>query len=107
MNQTTEIYSYIQSLIDILRDEVDAAFEEEGMVCGHCLSKQFFDDNQTRILSELYQITKGNPVEAMNALMKFSVFNKAVIELTENLGIATFELNEEELFALNEMEQKN
>ena len=102
MNSTAQLYEYLQELVDILREEVQVTIEENGAnVCGHCIANSFFEENQTRIMSEIYQLTKDEPVEAMQALLRFSVFNKAVTALTENIGIATFELNEEELFAAN------
>lgn len=93
----TKIYTYIQELVDVIREEVQDALAEEGNVCGTCLSANFFEENSTKIMAELYAVSKENPEEAMDALLQFSIFNDAVTELAKNLCVTAFQLNREEL----------
>ena len=97
MNTTTEIFTYIQELVDVVRQEVQDALDEGGSVCGCCVSQNFFEQNQTRIMAELFAVSKDNPEGAMDALLQFSIFNDAVTKLTENLCVTTFQLNRDEL----------
>lgn len=94
---TAKVYTYIQEIVDVLREEVQDALEEEGNICGTCLSENFFEENQTKIMSELYAITKDEPEASMDALLQFSIFNDAVTELAKNLCVTTFQLNKKEL----------
>ena len=94
---TTKLYEYLQELVDVIREAVQETLAEEGDACGTCLARQFFQDNQTKILSELYSVTREDPEGAMIALMRFNTLNKAVSTLTEEIALATFQLNEEEL----------
>ena len=94
---TTKLYEYLQELVDVIRIQVQDTLAEEGDTCGCCLARQFYQDNETRILSELYSVTKEDPEGSMNALMRFNTLNKAVSTLTEEIALATFQLNEEEL----------
>lgn len=83
--------------MDVIREEVQDALDEGTPVCGCCVSENFFEQNTTKIMAELYAISKENPEAAMEALLQFSILNDAISKLTENLFVTTFQLNKEEL----------
>ena len=84
-NYLTHIWEELQENLD------DAAEGSDGLPCPGCVANDFVEQNKTMIMSEIYSISKQNPLEVMALLTRALLFHKAM----QNSVMELMEINED------------
>ena len=93
--QVAEILDYIEGLEILLHEEMVEIAKQDGQLpCPHCEVEGFIEANQTRLLSEVFALSKDSPKLMVSVLLKNALLARTSLLLTDKLLGMVQEMNE-------------
>lgn len=98
IEQTEE---FLESVWDELQELIDAEAEEVGIPCPCCCANKLVDESRTRMMRDVFEVSKTNPLYVYVLMKRASVFHQGMADTIAQL----MEMNAD-LFELNSDEEK-
>ena len=89
------LHDYIEQIEETITDEVEEQVSQTHQPpCPECFTKGFIEANKTRLMSEIYSITKQNPELGVSLLHRELILLTTAAHLVQGLMKMTIEMND-------------